>query len=427
MAKALAFIKSKMKESTSKKAKNKKYQKMRTFIKPFKQISYSISLLLLSLIFTISCKKEIAPKVDNTNLGGIRQTINYNNLTASTPYKSLFLDNKGDTTVNLLLGETKHKMFIALNYYLGAAARDNKATDSSIMRNLFANTNSPFTDIPSLKILGSDLNNSSINLRDLTSSSMASESQNTKTYLNNLFGHLSAISSFVNDTAVKGKAGKLGNYLVDEQGIETAQIIQKTMIGATQVDYICNVLLDKGLEADNKTIISGKNYTQLEQNWDEAYGFLTLNSIYLAGSTDAVKGTTESLLGSYIWEYNKEAYAQIYPAFLKGRAAIANNDMNTLKAQANFIRTQVEKALANAAVGYLAKWKSGATDAARAHAIAEGLGFVYSLRYCKLNGITPLFCDTQLNLLVNTNEGFWDLTNAKINTAIAAISEKFNL
>ena len=205
------------------------------------------------------------------------------------------------------------------------------------------------------------------------------------------------------------------------------QIIQKSLIGAMQIDYICNGLLTLGLDADNKTLVGTSNYTQLEQNWDEAYGFLTLNPIYLAGSTDAAKGTTESFLGSYIWEYNKAAYAKIYPAFLKGRAAIANNDKATLKVQADFIKAEAEKALAAAAKGYLGKWKSGSTDAARAHAIGEGLGFIYSLRFCKMNGADATFSDGVLNMLISATEGFWDLTNSKINAASDAITAKFNL
>ncbi len=187
------------------------------------------------------------------------------------------------------------------------------------------------------------------------------------------------------------------------------------------------MLLNTGLNADNQKIVPGKKFTQLEQNWDEAYGFLTLNPVYLMGSTDLVRGTAESFIGSYIWEYNKTDYPKIYPAFLKGRAAIANNDMNEAKSQAMFIRTAMEKAIASAAVGYLNKWKSGATDAARIHAMGEGLGFIYSLRFCKLNGANAGFSDAILNELMNSPDGYWDLTAGKINKAAGDITAKFKL
>ena len=192
-------------------------------------------------------------------------------------------------------------------------------------------------------------------------------------------------------------------------------------------DSIGNVLLTKGLDADNSTLVSGKNYTQLEQNWDEAYGLLTLNQVYLKGSTDATRGTTEFALGSYIWEYNKGAYAKIHPAFLKGRAAIINNDKAELKKQADFIKAEIEKALAASALGYLGpKYIAATTDAARAHAIGEGLGFIYSLRFATVNGEDAAFSDAIINALVLDSEGgFWDLTPSTLTAASDAIKAKF--
>jgi hypothetical protein len=205
-------------------------------------------------------------------------------------------------------------------------------------------------------------------------------------------------------------------------------VIQKSLIGALQLDYIGNVLLDEGLTADNRKVVSDKNYTQLEHNWDEAYGLLTLNPIYLAGSTNDVRGTVEFGAGSYIWEYNKANYANIYPAFLKGRAAIANNDRAELQKQATFIRTEIEKTLANAALGYLDKWKLYPTDdAKRAHAFAEGMGFIYSLRFATKHNADAAFSDGILDNLVNSPNGFWDLTTDKINAASDAIKTKFGL
>jgi hypothetical protein len=187
------------------------------------------------------------------------------------------------------------------------------------------------------------------------------------------------------------------------------------------------VLLDEGLSANNTKVVEGKNYSQLEHNWDVAYGLLTLNQVYLLGATNEARNSVEFALGSYIWEYNKDNYAKIHPAFLKGRAAIVNNDKATLQEQATFIRTQIERAIAAAAVGYLNKWKTGETDAARAHAMGEGLGFIYSLRFAELHGGTAEFSQGLLDDLVGSEGGFWDLDVEKINAAIDAIEEKFEL
>lgn len=385
-------------------------------------IKFPFFLTILILVFFSSCEKS------TYELPDLRTKIDYTKLTATTPYKSLFISAKGDTTVDLTSGNNRYKQFQALNYYLGAAVRDTKTLDATLMKNMYINSGSPFTDITSLNILGATLNTSGVQLRNVTASSKSTtDAEATRTRLEALYVDMANVSKSVSTTASKGIAGKLGTYLVDARGIETAQIIQKTLIGALQLDYICNILLVQGLEADNKTLVAGKNYSQLEHNWDEAYGVLTLNPVYLLGSTDAARGTTESFIGSYIWEFNKASYAKIFPAFLKGRAAIVNNDKAELKTQATFIRTEIEKAIAAAAVGYLAKWKTSTTDAARAHAIGEGLGFIYSLRYCTITSVDAKFSDDILENLTGSTNGFWDLTNDKINAASETIALKFKL
>lgn len=360
----------------------------------------------------------------------LRTAIDYNVLTPATPYSQLFVDADGNTTVDLSDGNDRHKMFQALNYYSTSLISANEHIDAPVLKNMFSNIGNPFTDITTstITVVGDQLNSSTVQLRNVVASSRPStEAETIRTTLEGYFDELEEASHFVTNTASPGVAGKLGTYLVDEKGIEIAQIIQKSLIGALQLDYISNVLLDDGLNAENHTLVGGENYTQLEHNWDEAYGLLTLNQIYLEGATDASRNSVEFGAGAYIWEYNKANYSKIFPAFLKGRAAIVNNDKSELQTQATFIRTEFEKALAAAALGYLEKWKTGATDAARAHAIGEGLGFIYALRFATIHGADAAFSDTILSGLISSENGFWDLDVTKINTAADAIKSKFNL
>ena len=359
----------------------------------------------------------------------LRTAIDYNVLTSETPYSELFVDADGNTTVDLTDGTNRHKMFFAVDYYSKSSVAANTHIDAPVLKNMFSNVSNPFSDIStSIPVDGDELNNSGVQLRNVVASSMPStEAEAVRTTLEGYFDDIEEVSHFVGNTASQGVAGKLAEkYLVDERGIEIAQIIQKSLIGALQLDYIGNVLLNEGLNADNSALVEGKNYTQLEHNWDEAYGLLTLNPIYLLNSTNEEKGTTEFGAGSYIWEYNKANYAKIFPAFLKGRAAIVNNDMAELQAQATFIRTEFEKAIASAALGYLEKWKTGTTDGARAHAIGEGLGFIYSLRFATVHNVDAAFSDGILDDLVGSANGFWDLDATKINTASDAIKDKFD-
>jgi FlaG/FlaF family flagellin (archaellin) len=380
-----------------------------------------VSMVLL-VIALASCNDE--------EVSHLRPSIDYTLATPETPYSELFVDTNGATTVDLTAGNSRHKMFQALNYYSTSSVSAKTHIDAAKLKNMFSNSGNAFSDISTstISVVGAELNAADVQLKDVVASSKStSEADAVHAKFESLFDQIDAASNSVNSTASQGVAGKLGNYLVDAKGIELAQIIQKSLIGALELDYIGNVLLDKGLSADNHKVVGDQNYTQLEHNWDEAYGLLTLNPIYLAGSTNDVRGTTEFGAGSYIWEYNKTNFANIYPAFLKGRVAIVNNDNAEYQAQALFIRTEFEKAIAGAALGYLEKWKTGADDAARAHAIGEGLGFIYSLRFATVHGADATFSDGILTNLIDSPNGFWDLTATKINTAADAIKAKFGL
>lgn len=372
---------------------------------------------------------------DDENVPNLRTSIDYSLITATTPYSSLFLDANGATTVDLTEGHHRYKMFQALNYQSTSAIAANTQVEADKLSDMFSNTNDPFTDIAtsSISVTGSELNESGVQLKNVVASSLtAADAEAVREEIESLFGEIELASASVGQVAAQGQAGKLGNYLVDAKGIEVAQVIQKSLIGALQLDYIGNVLLDEGLDADNHNVVSDKNYTELEHNWDVAYGLLTLNEVYLLGATTEARNSQEFGAGAYIWEYNRTNFSKVYPAFLKGRAAIVNNDKAELQAQATIIRTQFEKALAGAAIGYLDKWKNETgtgtdADAKRAHAISEGIGFIYSLRFAEIHGVDASFSDDLINDLVGSENGFWDLTAAKINEASATIKAKFSL
>ncbi|MBC7653252.1 MAG: DUF4856 domain-containing protein [Oligoflexus sp.] len=380
----------------------------------------SLSILSLLTIATafVSCQKNEEATLQ------LRTKIEASKITASTPYASTFLDASNNSTVDFSAGNAKLEMFRGLDTYINL--NKTQAISADISKNIYANIGNPFTAAYTSNF--STLNAIGFNLKSFTAASFSTSEANT--VRQKIETDLTANAALVNSLSViasNGVAGKLGTYMVDSKGIEVAQVIQKGLIGAFQIDYINNVLLSAGLNADNSKLVDGKNYTQLEQNWDQAYGVLTTNSIYLAGSTDAVRGTTEFGLGSYVWEFNKTNYSNIYLAFLKGRAAIVNNDRAELEKQALFIRTQFEIAIANSALGYLTKWGTSTTDAARAHAISEGLGFIYSLRFCKTYTADSKFSDDILTALIGSTNGFWDLTSSKTSTASVAIKTKFNI
>ncbi|MBN3518808.1 DUF4856 domain-containing protein [Algoriphagus lutimaris] len=381
-------------------------------------------LLGLVLLAATSCENETA-------VPNLRSELSYNDLNTNESYSTQFLDQSGTSTVDLTEGNISLSMFQSMDNYIKSSVSTNSRIDQGLLSNLFNNTESSYSQI---EIKGglfnaSDLNNSeeSISARVAPSRSQA-EILATQAYFESLFEEIDANSLSINEEASINQAGKLGNYLLNNKGIEVAQVIQKSLLGAFQLDYIGNVLLNSGLNADNSTLVSDRNYTQLEHNWDLAYATLTLNPIYLEGFSDTEKGSVSEFgAGAYIWEYNKSGYAKIYPAFLKGRAAIVNNDLVEMENQALVIRQEFEKSIANAALGYLGKWRTSTTEDKRAHAIGEALGFIYSLRFASTYQADANFSDTIIAALINSENGFWDIDAAKINTAEAAIKSKFNL
>ncbi len=384
-------------------------------------LRYLPALAVLSVLF--SCDN------DDEKASSLRPSIDYNSLKNDVAYADQFHNENHESTVDLTEGNTLHKMFQGLNYHGTSSIAANTTLEAQQFIDLFSNSGNPFIDVSTatISINGDELNASGQRIEDHVASSLpGSEKALVNEYLYDLFDQIELASGSINQEASKGVAGKIGTYLVDDKGFELIQVIQKSLIGAYQLDYIGNVLLDEGLNADNTKLVAGQNYTALEHNWDIAYGFLTLNPIYLEGATDAVRGTTEFGAGAYIWEYNKGSYAQIYGAFLKGRAAIVNNDRAELERQADFIRTEFEKAIANAALGYLDKWKAGDTEAKRVHAFGEGLGFIYSLRFAKKHDADAEFSDHVIDHLVGSEFGYWDLTVSKINHAADEIREQFN-
>jgi len=384
-----------------------------------------LGIVFMSLALS-SCRQ---PDPTPSTASSFRSKLDYSQLSDTLPYGKLFKDANGDSTVNRTEGKILFHMFRGLNTYASSAISSGSLIDSTALKNLFTNSGSPFTGT----YPGTDaaaLNASGQNISALTAYTRSpAAAEIVRARLINDFGKLAKSSQKVSSTASKGNAGKLGTYLVDEKGIEQIQIIQKGLIGAFQLEYICNYLLsdDRLSTANNTALVTGKKYTELEHNWDIAYGALTLKDRYVSGATATSNGG-EGFLGAYIWEYNKEGFPKIHPAFLKGRMAIVNNDIGEVKSQADIIRKAAEKAIAAASVGYLKKWQSGTTDAARAHAIGEGMGFIYSLRFCKLNGVDDSFSEGILNdLIYSSTDGFWDLDNAKINAAIDKINTKFVL
>lgn len=376
------------------------------------------SLALVALAFGFSsCDKN-----DNETAPALRTKMDASTLTATSRYTESFKDASGQSTVDLVTSNQRLDMFTEFNTYMSLVAVAPPAAPQTLdvakLQGMYANTGSYFT--------GAGLNASGLSLRATTAASFSgTDAELVRRYMDQQITKLATASQSVNQVAAPGVAGRIGRYLVDEKGVEVNQVIQKALLGALLLDQIGNVMLtDNALKANNSKVVDGKAYSELEHNWDLAYGYLTSNAIM---TTDINLTPRERFLAGYLNEKNGPASPGVYMAFLKGRAAIVNNDATGVQAQAAIIRTELEKTIALSAVSYLSNWKAASDPAVKAHALGEGLGFIYSLRFCTKYGANAAFSDGVLNPLTAGTNGAWSLTNAQADVAINAIKTKFNL
>ncbi|MBZ0097551.1 MAG: DUF4856 domain-containing protein [Taibaiella sp.] len=362
-------------------------------------------------LFATSCRKEnnITPTPSNLK-------IPYTTLSASSNYKTTFVDVEGKTTVDFSGQTTRINMLKEIDAHIKTGTSAD--IDAVKLINMFRNQNTPFAS--------ADLNAATDKVvsSKTAQSFPATEADAERARFISYFNELERISKMNGQTALQGKAGVLGgNRLVDEKGFELSQFVQKGLIGAMMLDQIANIYLGTEKQsADNTEVATGKNYTAMEHHWDEAYGYLTANETY------PIKGS-ESFLGEYARQGASASGGadNLYLAFLKGRAAIVNNDLTTRDEQIAYIRTELEKAVAAVAISYLNKTNSAADDASRFHALSEGVGFIYSLRFAHNAKINKAKSEELLNILMGKTNGFWSLTPADINNVRDQVANTFGI
>jgi hypothetical protein len=366
-----------------------------------------------------SCKK------DETTTPTTIEKIPYSTLSTTSNYLETFKGTDGNSSVDFSGQKTRIAMLKELDAYA------KKATSSEIsvqkLKDMYENKNSAFSDAA----LNSATDKTLVSKTAQSFSAADAGAEQQRFY--GFFESLVAASASRAEVAASGKAGMLDSkYLVDAKGFEYGQFIQKGMMGALMLDQISNIYLGSEKQAaDNNVVVSGKNYTALEHHWDEAYGYLTSNEVYPKKDPADNTKWLESFLGSYVRQVSTtvggENPENVYLAFLKGRAAIVNKDNTTRDAQIAYIRTSLEKAIAIIAVSYLNKTKTATTDGAKVHALSEGVGFVYSLRYGHNAKINKAKSDELLGILMNKQNGFWSLTNADIDNVRDQVAAAFGI
>jgi hypothetical protein len=165
-------------------------------------------------------------------------------------------------------------------------------------------------------------------------------------------------------------------YLFNENGFEHTQIIEKGLMGdcfyyQAMDSYIAGVLS----ESYGNEILDGKNYTENEHKFDEAFGYLGLPTDFLTNSGAArfhgkYGNSRDGVLGTN----------SIFSDFFEVREAITAGDQSQIEMIMPNIRLEWHKIIAGTAVHYLNAALTNIDDPAlKMHELSEAYAFIGNL------------------------------------------------
>lgn len=252
------------------------------------------------------------------------------------------------------------------------------------------------------------------------------------TYFENWMDKLAQAS----ESTVAGSNGVAGvlssndgakNYLMDENGYEPTQIIEKGLMGAVFYYQGTSVYLsDEQIDVENDVNEEGKDYTAMQHHWDESFGYFgaptELNSSnindlslrfyakYIKKANDAGLGTVDALMND---------------GFTKGRAAIDNKDYDARDAAIATVRAEWEMVLVTTGLHYInGAIDDYADDALRNHQLSEAYSFIRSLKYNSARKITDAQVDA---VLAKMGANFYETSTTDLDAARTELAAIYSL
>jgi hypothetical protein len=175
---------------------------------------------------------------------------------------------------------------------------------------------------------------------------------------------------------------------LDSNGVDISQLISKVAGGAVAYHQGTAVYLQGAPSKNNADLVSGKNYTEMEHVWDEAFGYFGASRDYNTNYTDdelIVAATTFkdangdgkidfrseynfSMMGRYVARRDRGLSGQdwsgdAFKAFVKGRALIsAKKSVDSIAAQRAIIAEIWDKTYASNVVTYIRAVKAALAD-----------------------------------------------------------------
>lgn len=391
------------------------------------------SLLLMPFIFTALFFSSCS---DNSDSGDANP--------AYTVPATYTFDRNGTSSVSYVGPTYRLMMLDEMGAYIKTQATAGSVVSETKLSSMYTNTDNQFT------LAG--LNASNDELKDKTAASvdyfemfMGGGSVAEQTSVRLVFENTFSSANQASQGAIAA-AGVAGSYLdgtsvrlFAANGLEPQQVFLKGMMGAGLLDQIVNNYLslnildedDNRVKNTNKIMVTDQNYTEMEHDWDRAYGYIFGADV--SGAVPVLK-----FWSSYISQVNADSdfntlSADIDLAFRKGRAAIVNNDYSARDAQINVIKSKLALVAAVRVVFYLqeGKAKLGTDNGAAAfHVLSEAYGFIMSLRYTNKPGTdNPYFSKTEVDMmlteLTSGTNGLWNVTPEILDSLSDDIATRF--
>jgi hypothetical protein len=239
------------------------------------------------------------------------------------------------------------------------------------------------------------------------------------------------------DSAFEGKSGLMTResgvtILVDSNGREFTQLIEKGLMGATFYNQIVNTYLtdDKiGSQVDNSTPVdtaAGKYYTDMEHHFDEAFGYMGFPIDFRSNYTGS--GTIR-FWGKYsnTADENIQMNDRLMNAFKLGRKAVVDKNYTLLDEQVTILYTELEVMIAATAIHYVNQSITLSNTGDRHHALSECYAFVRALRYSNASNrrVSQMEIDNMLENKIGAN--FYATTESDLNYIKDELARVFDL
>ena len=218
------------------------------------------------------------------------------------------------------------------------------------------------------------------------------------------------------------------SYLIGGDGLDHAQVFEKSLMGACLYYQATSVYMGPDqMNVDNIEITDGKG-TEMEHHWDEAFGYFGVQ-IDFPTNTDNI-----SFWGDYS---NKRddilgCNQKVMDALLKGRAAISAKDLTTRDEAIATARQEWELISVGSALHYLNSGIANFEDMSlRAHAVSESIGFIYALQFNTKQTISNAQVNDLLSIIAGSSNfadmNLYNTTVANLQEAKDKLADYYNL